>query len=1770
MKNSIHLLTITALAAFAAFSLRAFTTATMNKETTDGAGHVYVALWKKYAEAERKDLPATQLSILSQIKSQALAERQAWDWWCAAGEYVDVSVQRDWKRRDSLRKALAEEVSAFADPCVSFAYALSRRPSAEAFSVLKGNEASMRASSHPPFWQDALGSMLGGRLCDYVESDYEWGLWSLRSSVPEADSLLAAELGDGYPLAAYRDFLEADALPLKGKGGSAGRMVALREVAHRHCGKAVALYPRLSLLRLELDSLQSDGAGEEAYKALYAKTGQFSKDFAAFSGEEAQLAKGLDKECAGVRETLESKELGVLVKDGEAVVTFRNLSSAELTLYRDGGEKILTKGLRNPVGSFYVPDTVRVELPIADDGTYRVAVECGKVASEVTYGKYTLSVARRRDSRGVGIYVADYKTGEPLSKADIRLSGNGSTVLSVEDFPLGDGFTQLPEDFQSMLGGSSYYEITAEARSADGSVRLSNALGAGRSYAAGSQSSKSALRATLLTDRGAYKPGDTLSFKAVLYEGDMLSSVSAASEGRAVTVTFSDSEGNPISRKQLATNDFGSVAGEFAVPFGLRGGMFSLSVVSDGGQLASRHVRVDEFLLPSFDLEFDSDEAIHVPGDTVVVRGRLSSYSGHSLSSAVVGYVAKFGGEVLAEGSLTPDGDGGFEISVPSALDNWQPIAITANVMDGTGETQEFTTSVFVGTHFSIDVEPMDGTGDELTLADSPDSSPRYGRYGSQVTVLREGHARFLVEAHGNGGKVRMGLSYVLRDGNDAVVASGSVFSGDTLSLGGIGGGLHVLTVGGKIDPSRIPEGLDLDGDALSAETSHRILRIEPESGSLDAKADAYFCAGTTEIGDGGRIQAYAGASSHPVWGIAELYGEGRKLLDARTFHLSGEEGNCIQSLSYGYEASWPDAVMLQVFWFADGQAKTWRSEYRRLREGLDLPLEFTSFEDRTLPRARRTVTIRTEPDVEALAAVFDKASERINPNSWGVVRLRDASVPSVGIGYQCGGEDGGDYGDIVLYSRSMAASAGSAKNAVMATMDMAEDAVEEEAAEASGVGDAEATVRSDMASTLTFQPFLRSSAGGDLSFDFETSDKLSTYVVAVWAHDRGLRNASLRRDMVVTLPVKVAVSEPQYLYAGDSCSLAVTVSSNAERPVSGKLSVYQYDGLDYAASDPVGVRTVDVTVPAGGTVARQFEIAVPQVLPHELQGGVASAAGSSGAAAIGLKAVFVADAFSDGVFVGIPVRPAAQTLTEAHSAVLLSGDDKAVAEASLRSSFVNMDGKQADLREISVLDMIREALPSKVEPASDDVLSLSEAWYVRLVAESLGSHIDVELPTARLWERVLACRNADGGFGWFEGMSSSPVITAVLLERFAKASKAGLMTEDVDLTSAVKFLDDSYFGLERPLWCGGLSTDQYLYVRSLYPQVAFEVSASGSKAVFDKRLSEFRKYVRKYLTPADTRGLSGQVFAKARRLMTLSGLLDGGASGLALANGWGLSISASGKLRRSLEADVASLLEYAVPHGGGVYCPNFVMPWRGLLEDEAYAHSMMSDLMDGYARGGSDSDKCAEARNVADGIRLWLMLQKETQQWDASPAFVDAIASVMAGSDEVKATSVLALSGSYEAPFEQVEAAGNGFSIERRFLRDGSEIADGTALERGDRIVAEYRIWNGENRSFVRISAPREATLRPVDQLSGHYGHGLRRMGASVGYTFTPSGYRDVRVDRTLLYFDAYPEENTTLTEEFFVTQSGVFHAPAIEVESLYAPHYRANSAAATPLTVR
>ena len=1730
------------------------------------------SLWNDYRKASADDLPKKASSILEEIKSRALSERLDLDYYEACCSYVAVMGSRNWKIRDSLLTAMEKEIKDYGEPIVTFAWLqeYSRQSSDQKFLFVKNNARRLQGRNTTTMHRYLF---MDDPLQEFIRDDYEYALWALlpqrrysnyHPMNDEVYSALTEYLDGRYPLSQFLEYYNES-----GKYG-ADRKKAMRDLSAKFAGKAIGCYPSQAVLQIVADSLFDKNGKAEEFKALDQKCREFEKDRARFTGSEKKIASSCTG-AASLSDRLNSRDLWVSIDRKNITVVFRNLPTADLVLFSTDENGKETKEIRkwtvkNPKCSFYVQDTVKVAMPDLEDGTYGARVVNGQVTSRCSYQQFTVSVAVRKHSDGWAAYPAVYDSGAPVEAGTISLwKGDKQIASKTMAFR---GFTRLPDEFQTQVGSSkgTYYNLKMEYTDSKGLRRRSQGVSLWTGYDSSSDGVYSLSDyCNIYKDKGAYNPGDILKFKAILYRGNLVDQVKVLPEGDKVTVELYNSEGTKIESSSLKTNEFGSVSGEFQLPVGQRNGMFSLKVIRGSRTLATDSFRVDEFVLPTFDLTFVPDDRLYFTGDEIRVKGKVQSYSGHSLTGAKIAAKVSRWGTVVLEKEIVPNADGSFEVVFPAESSGNYHTEV--KVTDGTGETLSFSTSRYVTSSLNLSVSLANPADGHFTAVGDSDYNYRYLSFRpSWNRGILDGNTASMVFTVSNseGVTVPVDVKYTVRDHAGEAVVSGTAKSGDPVAvdLTGKPSGLYFIKAESSVKDSK--------GSVISDDEEYTLLKIDASEKSFpDKDVSRAFFAREKEVETGGSMTFGYAAGKKPLYVVATVFGKDRTVLDNKV--LVFKAGTC-GTVDFTYRESYPDAVRLQVFLFADGTSETFDREFHRKRRTLDLPLSFVSFTDKALPSTRYTVTMKADRDVEAVASVYDKSIDAIARNVWRGVSLRDFSVTYVNVSATCGtvGQRQDDFGQIRIRGASSRAGAKGALGAAVEyevldeavamepmgapmmmqknTMSTDTASAKEESQEEEGPA-ADVDVREVFSTSLAFVPHIRSAADGTLSFDFETSDKLSTYYVKVFAHDKGMRNAQAVNEMVVSVPVKVAVVEPGYLYRGDTYYFAATVSGNTDGPVKGKFYLYTYPGSDHKHLEPVSVQRSAVSLAPHGTASVKFPVTAP-----------------SGVDTLGLKAVFVAEGgdteFSDAVFVTVPVYGNEQTITETHSAVLLHGADREALLRDLRSRFVNVDPDQAELQEKSVKQMVEDAIPSKVEPDGKDVLSLSEAYYVGLLSGAVPGG-DKEI-----LDKILACRNSDGGFGWFEGMTSSQMITAVLLERFGKLRSRGFPVPE--LSSAVKFLDDKHFSTSYPYWCGSVSDEQYMYIRSLYPEVAFTVKPRLDKEL-SKRLSEFRSDAKSYLVPRkkDGRGLQGNILGKARRIKTLKNLLSAD-GGKALAKAWGIRLGTVSRMRRSVTADVNSLVEYAVRHvDGGWYYPNAVMPFRGLLESEAYAHSLICDLLSSEGHG-----------DLADGIRLWLMLQKETQKWDEDPAFLDAVTSILEGSEELLDTKILIYKAEYTKPFASIKAAGNGYTVERKFYRvvtverkyddktsdkndkvsSLEEIKPGSPVRRGERIIANYNIWSQENRSFVRLLAPREASLRPVYQLSGHLGWWLSPLPVPGGYRISPQGYRNVKNDRTEYYFDSYPEEKTTVTEEFFVTQDGSFAAPVVTIESLYAPHYRAN----------
>ncbi len=1735
----------------------------MNSSASSGIlkrNRMLTDLWIEYNRASEKDMVRDMADLLGKIKDIALENRFSEDYFRACEEYVNIMSRRNWKLTEQLIASAAEELHSYGEPSLEILFGLRHGQPVDSLvaKVARDADAMKKVSNKDIYRQygheifnlvdaDRFNRM----MCMSIANDYEFIMWSLAAGrgYSEGDVYdgFVEYLGGGYPAVPYLQWLK-----LRSVYDEKELREGLEKMAEEFAGRGVGIAAEDELMEMRFNEMDGKASSEE-YRSLEKDLLNLVARKKALKGDEAVVAE-IHATAARILERLRGKEAVVEIEDGKAGIIVRNLSGVRFEILED--EEIVFKSdVFNETMSFYRRDTLNVEIPVLDDGEYTAVVYDGSDKLDIRgYEKYTVSLGKRFAADGMCIYAADYMTGEPVGKADLLLYDMKmqEKVVEVKGF-IFNGFTELPEDIYPLPDDKGYRLVCRYEK--DGLVHCSKPLHI-KSVNTEPGASESVFKAVVVRDRAAFVPGDTVRFKAFLYEEFPDGTKAAVTEGEDVIVQIGDPEGNTVSKMRLTTNEFGSASGSYAVREDGRNGQWTIRVRKEGYEAETSYFTVDDFVLPSYDLSFNDADRLYLPGDTVKVTGRVMSWSGHGLSGLDVTADIYVNHDFVRRQAVELGADGSFGVSFVAgdAGDEYASYRVEVRLVDGTGETLEFNWNSDAVREINLNASIRNrDSGSFRPTADDGNRMLAYG--GNDLFSADTAEIRCWVSVRG----VEMPdipLGYELM-AEGRILKDGTVQSGDILNLdmSGLPSGLYNFVLKASVT--------DADGHEVTSSKTTDILYLREDADAVPCGTAAVF---RTSYDDG-VISMQLGSGAGPVWAVVELFGKDSVPLEKRMLHIDGKAGEpgSLATLVFPHLDEYSDKVLLNVFYFKDGRKVNYQDTFVRTKTGRVIPLEFTSFEDRALPGQDVSLRMKTDPDVEVLVSVFDASSQKISFNSWERLRFGETDY---GVSVRCSSVLGCDETDffVIAYGsgRGKALRTG---NSVMTREAMAYDSVDEEE-----------VIRDDFATTLAFEPFLRPSSDGTVDLEFRTSGKLSTFIVKAVAHDRSMNTAFAEREMTVTMPVRVSVIEPRYLYAGDKYVLNASVSNTSASSLTGVACLEVYDQEAYPDVEPVSIDSLEVDVPAGGSVMAGFSVDVPEDVDI-----------------LGFKVVFVGHecasegmaaneaVISDGMFVPVPVYPSAQVLTESRSAVLVDGRPADEVVAELREKFVNVSSAGAEYEEISLMDIMKKAFPGAAIVEEKDAVSLSDGLYANVLAYGLvnggygicgednaDAKACVEAAVDAM-SRLLECADDDGGFGWLEGMPSSPAVTAVVLGRYADlrdGEALGFISElmgedaldDMDeaMTDAVRYLDASCFGdEERPLWYGGLSLEQYLDVRARFAGVPFDREAAV-KNMGRKRYKEFRKAVRAYLVPKGSgRDYSGGILSKVRKVRIIDCL--GTEAGSELAKAWGV---ASGKrLEASRTVEAVSLRQYAVKHpSGGVYYPNAVMPWKGLLESEAYAHALIADMALKEAVLGKDPEWAA----IADGVRIWIMLQKETQEWSGDPGFVEAMASVMDGAGRIMDTKVTVLSKRYMKPFGEIIASGNGFEVSVDYYvrgADGSlvKLAEGDELHVGDKITAVCSLWSGENRSHVRLSVPRAACFRPADQLSGPRGGRFCTL-AYGSRNVSPYIYREVKSDRTLWWIDVFPEENTRIEEELFVTMEGVFTAPVAEIESCYAPHYRAN----------
>ena len=443
--------------------------------------------WKEYDRIARKDRPRDQIAKLHEIRALAIERRLPDDLFRACRREEGIHSRMNWKSTDSLHQALLEVVESYGDPMLVYRWLT------KDWEYAKAHRAELEAGYHPSSQAEKIPFLQTGEEDD-IRSDFEWILWdrvytNQQSKIPDSEEyrLLDSLIGDRFPARPYLSYLTA----LKAED----RLSAMQALAKQYAGTSFRFIPEYEVLKERWDRLKIDqNASEADFRTLSDDIKAFTKAEKAEKGVNRRKQMSLDD----IQRKLTHPELSIDFKNDSIVLIGRNFGDGELAFNSDEYHRDVRFRHRND--RFYVPDTVKIPIPVLPDGKYNVLATY-KYGAVTSYQKHTLSLAVRRQGEDFAVYVADYKTGEPFPSATIRLIDKKGKKVLEQEIPL-NGFTPLPTDFQKKLGKKAY---TLEARVGE---RRSSSIRIFKLEKA-EETPPATLHARVFKDRGAYRPGDT-------------------------------------------------------------------------------------------------------------------------------------------------------------------------------------------------------------------------------------------------------------------------------------------------------------------------------------------------------------------------------------------------------------------------------------------------------------------------------------------------------------------------------------------------------------------------------------------------------------------------------------------------------------------------------------------------------------------------------------------------------------------------------------------------------------------------------------------------------------------------------------------------------------------------------------------------------------------------------------------------------------------------------------------------------------------------------------------------------------------------------------------------------------------------------------------------------------------------------------------------------------------------------------------------------------
>ncbi|MBP5321464.1 MAG: hypothetical protein J6334_10790 [Kiritimatiellae bacterium] len=759
-------------------------------------------------------------------------------------------------------------------------------------------------------------------------------------------------------------------------------------------------------------------------------------------------------------------------------------------------------------------------------------------------------------------------------------------------------------------------------------------------------------------------------------------------------------------------------------------------------------------------------------------------------------------------------------------------------------------------------------------------------------------------------------------------------------------------------------------------------------------------------------------------------------------------------------------------------------------------------------------------------------------------------------------------------------------------------------------------TIRRNLQETAFFLPDLVTDEKGIATFTFTVPDALTGWRFIALAHDNELRSGLFDTfDITTSKPLMAEPNPPRFAHEGDDFRFAVKVTNTGDEPQKGELSL-TFTDAETDTPAPVGGGTQPFELKPNESRSFEFPVKIP-----DGQGFLKYQARAKGTR------------FTDGEEGYLPVLPRRVAVREAVQLNLRGAGTKAFALSNLTASAQSKTLRHADLTvqvvsrpawyAVLALPYLMEyphecceqtfsryyanALGSFIANADPRIRKTFETWE-KAGAEALTSPLELngdlkqialdatpwlreathetaarrrigklfnpenlKEEQARALNKLALNQDSTGLWPWFPGGPSSPSISLYILTGFARLNHLAGLEPPPCFATGVAALDhyvrDDVKRRQKPPLAPFSITG--FDVRWLYLHT-FKATPKGDDAT--------RDFLIKHLI-AEWTGLG----------------LESQAFGAIVLNRMGHPDTA--------KAILASIKER------GVLSEEMGMYWKrpSFFSCSLFAApvSTQAAIIEAFLDVTHDTES-------VDACRVWMLKQKQTQNWSTTASTADAVYAILQGggtdllAGDTTATVTL---GGTAVPVVNAEA-GTGFyryrytpetikpemgaitfantdphgvawggvhwtyledvmqvrpfepkelKIEKSYFRkrhtpEGTRLSpiEGV-LEPGDELVARLVVTCDRILEYVHIQDERPACAEPEDVLSRY------RWQDGIGY------YQSTRDTATHYYIDRLPKGKFVLETSFRVQQRGTFIGGLATIQCMYAPEFTAHSTAET-----